>query len=57
MGTHLLNKSFNLALSNAKHGESIEIGLAASATSKGPQVKTTEPMASIEVTNYSIQLC
>ena len=27
-------------LSNAKHGESIVIGLAASSTSKGPQVKT-----------------
>ena len=43
-------------LSNAKNGESIGIGLAASSTSKGPQVKTTEPMDSIEVTNCSIQL-
>ena len=30
--------------------------LAASSTSKGPQVKTTEPMDSTKVTNYSIQL-
>ena len=30
--------------------------LAASSTSKGPQVKTTEPMVSIKVTNCSIQL-
>ena len=37
-------------------GESIGIGLAASSTSKGPQVKTTEPMVSIKVTNLSIQL-
>ena len=37
-------------------GESIGIGLAASATSKGPQVKTTEPIDSIKVTNYNIQL-
>ena len=43
-------------LSNAKHGESIVIGLAASSTSKGPQVKTTEPMVSIKVTNSSIEL-
>ena len=43
-------------LSNAKHGESIVIGLAASSTSKGPQVKTTEPMVSIKFTNCSIQL-
>ena len=43
-------------LSNAKHGESIVIGLAASSTSKGPQVKTTEPMISINVTNCAIQL-
>ena len=43
-------------LSNAKDGESIVIGLAASATSKGPQVKSTEPMVSIKVTNCSIQL-
>ena len=40
------------SLSNAKHGEGIVIGLAASSTSKGPQLKTTEPM----VTNCSIQL-
>ena len=38
-------------LSNAKHGESIVIGLAASSTSKDSQVKTTEPMDSIKVTN------
>ena len=47
---------FFFTLSNAKHGESIIIGFAASATSKGPQVKTTEPMISIKVTNCSIQL-
>ena len=35
---------------------SIGIGLAASSTSKGPQVKTAEPMDSIKVTNCSIQL-
>ena len=38
------------------HGECIVIGLAASSTSKGPQVKTTEPVVSIKVTNCSIQL-
>ena len=38
-------------LSNLKYGESIVIGLAASSTSKGPQIKTTEPMVSIKVTN------
>ena len=43
-------------LSNAKHGESIVIGLAASSTSKGLQVKTTEPMVSIKVTYCSIHL-
>ena len=43
-------------LSNANHGENIVIGLAASATSKDPQVKTTEPMVSIKATNCSIQL-
>ena len=37
-------------------GESIGIGLAASSNSKGPQVKTTDPMVSIKVTNCSIQL-
>ena len=37
-------------------GESIVIGLAASSTTKDPQVKTTEPMDSIKVTNCSIQL-
>ena len=37
-------------------GESIGIGLAASSTSKGPQVKTTEPINSIKVKNCSIQL-
>ena len=47
---------FFFTLSNAKHGESIVIGLAASSTSKGPQVKTTEPMVSIKVINCSIQL-
>ena len=35
---------------------SIAIGLAASSTSKCPQVKTTEPMVSIKITNCSIQL-
>ena len=39
-----------------KNGKSIVIGLAASSTSKGPQVKSTEPMVSIKVTNCSIQL-
>ena len=43
-------------LSNAKHGKSFVIGFAASSTSKGPQVKTTEPTVSIKVTNCSIQL-
>ena len=43
-------------LSNAKHGESIVISFAVSATSKGPQIKTTEPMVSFKVTNCSIQL-
>ena len=43
-------------LSNAKHGESIGIGLAASSTSKGPRAKTIEPMDSIKVTYCSIQL-
>ena len=43
-------------LSNAKHGQCFVIGLAASATSKGPRVKTTEPMVSIKVPNCSIQL-
>ena len=38
-------------LSNAKHGESI-----ASSTSKGPKVKTTEPIVAIKVTNCGIQL-
>ena len=37
-------------------GESIGIGLEASSTSKGPQIKTTEPMDSIKVTYCSIQL-
>ena len=41
-------------LSNAKHGYGIIIGLEASAASKGPQVKTTEPMVSIKVTYCSI---
>ena len=36
-------------LSNTKHGLSIAIGLAPSANSKGPQVKTTEPMVSNKV--------
>ena len=48
--------SFFFILSNAKHRESIVIGLAASSTSKGQQIKTTEPMVSIKVTNCSIQL-
>ena len=38
------------------HGESIVFGLMATATSKGSQVKTTEPMDSIKVTSCSIQL-
>ena len=49
-------KKWFFTLSNAKHGKSIVIGLAASSTSKGPQVKTTDPMVSIKVTNCSIQL-
>ena len=52
---HLRSTSF-FTLSNAKHGESIVIGLGASSTSKDPQVKTTEPMDSIKVPNCSIQL-
>ena len=43
------NFCYLFTLSNAKR----VIGLAASATSKGPQVKTTEPMDSIKVTNCS----
>ena len=43
-------------LSNAKHEEIIVIGLAASATSTSPQVKTTEPMDPIKVIKCSIQL-
>ena len=42
-------------LSNAKQIR-YWIGLAPSATSKGPQVKTTEPMVSNKVTNGSIHL-
>ena len=34
---------------------SLAIGLAASATSKSPQVKTTEPMVSTTITNCGIQ--
>ena len=34
--------SFFFTLSNAKQGESIVIGLAARATTKGPQVETME---------------
>ena len=49
-----LFKDIGFTLSNAK--QSIVIGLTASSTSKGHQVKTTEPMVSIKVTNYSIQL-
>ena len=45
-----------ITLSNAKHEESIVIGLAAISTSRGPPIKTTEPMVSIKVTNCSIQL-
>ena len=37
-------------------GESIGIGLEASSTSKGPQIKTTEPMDSTKVTYCRIQL-
>ena len=47
---------FFFTLANAWHGESIGIGLAASSISKGPQVKTTEPMVKIKVTHCSIQL-
>ena len=43
-------------LSFPKNGERIVIGLAESATSKGPQIMTMEPMNSIKVTNCSIQL-
>ena len=43
-------------LANAKRGECIVIGLAASSTSKGPQINTKGPMVSIKVTNCSIQL-
>ena len=50
------NFFFRFTLFNAKHGESILIGLAASSTSKGPQVKTTEPIDSIKVINCIIQL-
>ena len=45
-----------ITLFNAKHRENIVIGLAASSTSKGPQVKTTEPTVLIKVTNCSILL-
>ena len=48
-----IRNNYIFTLSNAKHGESIVIDLAASSTSK---VKTTEPMVSIKVTNCSIQL-
>ena len=51
-----LNYDLPYTLSNVKHGERFVIGLAASATSKGPQVETTEPMDSIKVTKCSIQL-
>ena len=50
----LINFLSFLALSNAKHEESIVIGLAASSTSMGPQVKTTKPVVSIKITNCSI---
>ena len=43
-----------ITLSNAKHGESIVIGLEVGWTSNGP--RTTEPVVSIKVTNCSIQL-
>ena len=43
-------------ISYAMHGESIVIGLAAISTSRGPPIKTTEPMVSIKITNCSIQL-
>ena len=52
----LVSRLAVFTLSNANHGESIVIGLAASSTSKGPRVKTTEPMVLIKVTNCSIQL-
>ena len=51
-----LGQNSLFTLSNAKNRESIVIGFAASSTSKGPQVKTTEHMVSIKVTNCSIQL-
>ena len=50
----LKNTIFFFTLSNAKHEESILIGLAVSSTSKGPQAKTTEPIVSIKITNCSI---
>ena len=43
---NFINFLFLFTLSNAKHGESIVIGLATSSTSKGPRVKTTEPIVS-----------
>ena len=52
----VLDQKKLFTLSNAKHGESNVISLAASSTSKGPQVKTTEPMVVIKVTNCNIQL-
>ena len=52
----LINTSWFLLYPMRSMGESIGIGLEASLTSKGPQVKTTEPMDSIKVTYCSIQL-
>ena len=54
--SNIIFKKSLFTLSNAKHGESIVIGLAARSTSKDPRVKTTEPMDSIKVTNCIIQL-
>ena len=48
------SQDFFFPLCNAKHEESIGIGLASSSTSKGLQVKTTEHMVSTKVTNCSI---
>ena len=49
--------SYLFTLSIAKDGLSIVISLATSATSKGHQVKTTEPMVSTKVTNCIVHSC
>ena len=51
-----IDENIFFTLSNAKHGERIGIGFAASSTSNGPLAKTVEPMNSIKVTYCSIQL-